>query len=209
MDIFLPFKIVSFLASAGTVFFALRMLSGAKLKALLTISIAFFFLSTILFSDADTIGEWDKHLLFYAGQLFLFFFMTALVKGKTNVGGGLAGFVLPFSFSDTTRDFFGYITEQGVQHLITIPFAVIAVTTISSRLIVAEAPDTKPAIRFFFLALFSFAMIHTAEFFIESQGFFPFLDGTGVEMMEFLFYYLALLSLSAGLKEMSRGGVYK
>src|SRR3989344_3293048 len=144
MDIFLLLKIISFLASAGTVFFALRVLSGAKLKMLFAVSIAFFFLSTVLFSQDTAANEWEKHFLFYAGQLFLFFFMTALVKEKTSAGAKFAGLALPFSFSDTTRDFFGYITEQGIQHIIAIPFVIIVATTISARLIVAEAPKTKP-----------------------------------------------------------------
>ena len=208
MDIFLVLKIISFLASAGTIYFAVRVLPGAKLKILFTASIAFFFLSTVLYFEEGVVGEWEKHAPFFIGQLFLYFFLTALVKEKISTGNKFAGLVVPFSVSDTTRDFFIYSTEQGVQHIIVLPLALIVATTISARLIGAEKPAMKPAMRYFFLALFSLVMIHVSEFLIESQGLLPFLDGMGIEMMEFLFFYLALFALSAGLKEISRARGY-
>lgn len=165
----------------------------------------FFFLSTILFFPEGKINDWLKHIPFYIGQ-FLFYLWLESIFGKTNsqsqsqtkvvaqaatlpAAGGLA-------------EWLNFLTDQGLQHIITLPFSILIIAIIKVRFDYIPT-HLKSTLNILILAVLSLTMIHVGEFVVESQAWLPFLESS-IEVIEFLWYYLALGLFAFGVKKLAQ-----
>lgn len=207
MDNLLIFKIISLLLSILVILYSLRTISKTKVRILFIIMIASFFLSTILFFPEGRINDWMKHLPFYVGQLFFYFFLSSLLSEYTPPNNSVPS---PKPIVPTTQiaasfigsgidEWFNFLTDQGLQHFLAVPLFLLVMMNIQIHF-----PSIKDAIFRRILTIFLIAgtcltMIHLGEFIVEAQDWMPFLEGNPIEIIEFIWYYSAVILFIFGL----------
>jgi hypothetical protein len=196
------YKVISFVLTFVVALWGIKKLGPGKGRIIFSFMLGSFFLSAMLFFPEGRINDWLKHIPFYFGQL-LFYFWLENIFGKTSrtQAGGLAqAVVVP-----TTGGFiewFNYLTDQGLQHILTLPFLILIVAVIKVRFGYIQS-NLKTTLNILLLAATALTMIHVGEFVVESQNWLPFLV-EWIEQIEFLWYYLALGLFALGVKRLSQ-----
>ncbi len=205
MDSLLIFKIISFLATLAVAVWSTPKLAKTKVKVVFVAMLISFFLSTILFFPEGRINDWLKHIPFYFGQFLLYLFLVNIIeayspiekKPQSSPQPRLA--VLPVGFVN----WFNFLTDQGLQHVITLPLFFLIVTVVRIQYLYIESPAFKTVLNLFMAAGGALVMIHIGEFVVESQGWLPFLEEL-IEIIEFLWYYLALILIGLGVSKLTK-----
>ncbi len=197
------YKVISFVLTLAVALWGIKKLGSGKGRIIFSLMLGSFFLSTILFFPEGRINDWLKHIPFYFGQL-LFYLWLENIFGKTSrtQAGGLAQAVAV----PTTGGFiewFNYLTDQGLQHIITLPFLILIVAAVRVRFGYIASSHLKTTLNIILLAAASLTMIHVGEFVVESQAWLPFLESS-IEVIEFLWYYLALGLFAISVKRLSQ-----
>ncbi len=164
-----------------------------------------FFLSTMFFFPEGRINDWLKHIPFFIGQ-FLFYLWLESIFGKSaqnqSQTQGMAQVVaLPATGSFT--EWFNFLTDHGIQHIIALPFYMLIMAAISVRFSYIQSTPFRSTLNLLMLAALSLTMIHIGEFVVESQNWLPFLIDW-IERIEFLLYYLALGLFALGIKKLAQ-----
>lgn len=229
MDILLILKIVAFLLTFSLIIFGWLKLQDKKLKLFFTAILVFFFLSIIFFFPLSHESlEWYKHLLFYIGQIFFYLFSRRVIAmnfsfQEKNASKPISEKLDEFlpssskifcvtasaasngSAASTTAlsQWFGFLIDQGLLHVLTMPLFLLTTVFIRVRYIYFESEILKHILNFFMLAAGTFVMIHVSEFIVESQKLIPVIDPFGefIEMVEFFWFYLGLLFFSIGIRK--------
>lgn len=206
------FKSVNALLVAGLIAVGLRKLRSRAQKITFTAMLLFFLSSTLFFSEEGLANDWTKHSLFYIGQLFFYFFLSNLIKSyfkneeikedsaRRGAGHAVAPAVIavPLSFTD----WFSFLTQQGLQHILTVPIFLLIVTIVRIQYLSIESKHFKQALNLFLWAALALLLIHIGEFMIESQELIPSLAEKS-EFIEFLWFYLGMLLFYMGMKKLS------
>ncbi len=214
-DGILFFKLVGVLLLTGLVVTGLRKLHSRAQKIAFTLMALFFLASTFFFGEEGAFNEWAKHILFFAGQLFFYLFVYYLIRfhvaeqeNKRDFdrptappGAFVAGAVLPIQSG--LGEWFSFLTEQGLQHILTVPILLLTVAVVRVQYLVLESKAFKSALNIFLWASASFVAIHVGEFMVESQNIIPSLTDT-IEYIELLFFYIGILLLFLGIKKLRK-----
>lgn len=198
-------KIISFIFTLTLVIWGTPKLTKSKVKGIFVVMLGSFFLSTVLFFPEGRINDWLKHIPFYFGQFFLYLFLANIIeayspiskKPQSSPQPQLA--LIPGGFSN----WFNFLTDQGLQHLITLPFLFLIVTVIRIQYLYIESAAFKSALNLFMLAGTALVMIHMGEFVVENHGWLPFLE-EAIEVIEFLWYYLGLILIGFAVSKLTK-----
>ncbi|MEK7519723.1 MAG: hypothetical protein AAB581_00550 [Patescibacteria group bacterium] len=218
--LFTVLKIVNFILTAVVVVWGWRMFPDMRLRMQFGLMFLFFFLSTILFGEEGGRNEWTRHTLFYAGEIFFYLFLVNLIKRyyredkplgsgfvtTTGTYAAAAGGPALVSGSDGiswVTGMYEFLTEQGLQHLLTLPLIIIIIYSIDVRW-TNMSKTLRGVVNPFVIAVIGLVAAHVFEFIIESQGFLPILDGEPVEYIEFGCYYFGLIFFAAGMYRLKR-----
>lgn len=202
MDFFI-LKIVSGILSLGVVTFAWNRLSGND-RVFFILMIGFFFVSTVYFFSGGVINEWLKHLPFFTGQIFLYFFISSLIKTWQKAPAPsvtlTAGFVVP--------TWFALLTKQGLQHILVLPLFLLFWGAISIK---GSQLDSKlrSQLNAWLLGGFFLVLIHIGHFVVEAQEWVPFLNGRPIDIIEFFWYYLAMVTFAIALNKNKKHATIK
>jgi hypothetical protein len=191
----------------GAATYVFRLPFPYRMKVFLSVSLVFFLSSMLFFGGEGALWEWVKHVFFYAGQIFFYFFIRDTIRAhlktkNTDLPHLRAGFALPVFFQDWKK-LAVYVTEQGIQHFLAVPiyFAVSSIIYAQKSLIASS--NVRKTLRFFEFAMLSFVMIHVGEFFVETHGLFPVLEGDPIEGVEFFWYFLSMFLIIFGVKRLA------
>lgn len=238
MDIFLIFKIISFLFVLWLVIFSWNKIADKKAKRFFAIMMFFSLFSTVFyFPDGnlktilgeETIG-WIKHILFYASQLYFYFFILRLIKIyaikfskkiKTNIveevnsmlsrGSAFAVFTLAIGLDGVNiaskndvgfSNYFNFLYDNGIDHVIALPFLFLIICAIRVKYLYIESKIFKYVLNLFMLAAMAFTLVHVSEFVIEGQKLLPvYYQGEFMAMIEFIWFYLGLFLFSLAIRK--------
>ena len=174
------------------------------MRIIFILMLIFFFLSTMLFFPEGRINDWLKHIPFYIGQ-FLFYLWLESIFGKVSQSQSQTKEVAAAAALPATGglvDWFNFLTDQGLQHIITLPFSILIIAIIRVRFTYIST-HLKSTLNILILAAISLTMIHVGEFVVESQAWLPFLE-EWIEIIEFLWYYLGLGLFAFGVKKLAQ-----
>ena len=227
-NLFIILKFFNVILVAGLIIVSLYKLQSRPQKITFTMMLLFFLLSTLFFNHTGALNDWLKHILFYIGQFFFYLFLYYLIRfyfrkkeqkessqhehadaTQTPAAGDEARIKQPSipstmaaGFGISTIDWFAFLTEQGLQHILVLPIFFLIVIIVRVQYLSIESAHFKQALNLFLWAGLNLMMIHTGEFFIENQNFIPFLTDK-IETIEFLLFYLGILFLNLGMKKLS------
>ena len=215
--LFIVLKTVGFLLTLGICIWGWKTLGNKRMRMLFCAMLASFLLSAVLFSNDNVLGTWLKHALFYIGQFFFYLFMVALITDHnkssgdafetsapknpfTNGGRGALTAAGMTSMTDSgTGYWIDFITDQGMQHMLTLPLLLFVIMAIEIRYIFVTSKAFRSVVNAFMLAAAALMTVHLMEFIVESQGLMPFLEGDPIEILEFGWYYLGLFFFARGI----------
>lgn len=201
MDILDLLKIVSLVVTLLLIVYGFIRLPTTKTRLSFTLMNGFFLFSALLFWPEGVVSEWLKHIPFYIGQFWLYLFLhyltqtlahdskkiiTILDKKLERVAHGV------MMANAGGNSWFTLITEQGLQHILTVPLmcAITALTVL--RLGDIAASMVRRSIVVFLISGAAFMMIHFGEFVVEAQGWLPILEGEPIEIIEFVWYFTGM-----------------
>ena len=216
MDILLIFKAISFLLVVGLIVFGWGKIKDIRTKQIFITMMFLFLLSAVLFFPHGYLKlifgnealDWLKHILFYVGQLFFYFFIARIIrlnaisfskKIKTNIveevntmlfsGAAFIVFSIVVGFggvnivSDTDNislsHWLKFLYDNGIVHILVLPFLFLIISAIKIKYLYIESKVFKSALNLFILAAAFFTMIHISEFLIENQKLLPINDPKG------------------------------
>lgn len=212
MDILILCKLLSLLFSCTLIMYSLKTILDKKARTFFILMILSFFSSTILFFPEGRINDWIKHVPFFIGQLFLYYFLSSLLTKYTHAETApstprptVPASGAPFSVGAlaATDDWFNFLTDQGLQHFLAVPLFFVIVTNIRLHYPQIRSALFRSILNLSLLAGASLTMIHLGEFIVESQHLLSFLEGDPIEIIEFLWYYAACVLFFIMLKKMS------
>lgn len=212
MDIFIILKIISFLLTIGVSLWGWYKLPNKKIKIFFLLTLGCFFLSTVLFFPEGNINDWLKHIPFYVGQFLFYLFIKGVInfylnqekKSSSLVSSSILPQVVIVNVASDQLEFthwFDFLTEQGLQHIITLPFLFLIISVIRVRYIYIQSKAFIAVLNFFMFAATLLTLIHVGEFVVESQQWLPFLENS-IEYVEFILFYLALLFLWLAIQKL-------
>lgn len=218
MDPIVTLKLFNIILVVFLILCAHKSLKKLKHKVYFDIMLICYLTSTILFFLEGTRNEWLKHLPFYTGQIFFYLFLSALLAKKYRFEKTLKTRVslLPLFFivannppkdiqthADITNGWLEFVTTQGLQHMLTLPFFVLIASTV--RVYSREIPrKLRPIGNYFLLAGLALTMIHIGEFLVESHGLFPKLNGDPIEVIEIGWFWVASGLLFVALNKLKK-----
>lgn len=215
MDIIILLKFISGILTFLLLFFSWRLTIDKKAKVLFSLMLLFFLLSVILFFPEGYISDWLKHIPFFIGQLLFCIFLWHCInhfmidKDQSPAQGSVAQYVAGLGagsykiVEDTSSDWFGFITQQGVQHIIALPFLFLIISLIRVQYNFISSHQNKSILNMFLAAGVCLTIIHIGEFVVESQNWIPALEGETIEIIEFMWYYSALFLFFFALKRLN------
>lgn len=198
------YKVISFVLTLAVALWGIKKLEPGKGRILFSIMLTFFFLSTILFFPEGRINDWNKHIPFYIGQLLFYFWIESIFDKPTQSQSQTKTVAAAAAIPATGGfvEWFNFLTDQGLQHVITLPFLILIIAIIRVRF--AYIPThLKSTLNILIVAALSLTIIHVGEFVVESQNWLPFLE-EWIEIIEFLWYYLALGLFAIGVKRLAK-----
>lgn len=198
------YKVISFVLTFAVTVWGIKNLGAGKSRIIFSLMLIFFFLSTILFFPEGRINDWNKHIPFYIGQL-LFYFWVASIFGKSSQGQSETKTMVAAALPATGGflEWFNFLTDQGLQHVITLPFLILIIAIIRVRFAYIQTAYLRSTLNILIAAALCLTMIHVGEFVVESQNWLPFLV-EWIEIIEFLWYYLALGLFAIGVKRLAK-----
>lgn len=198
------YKVISFVLTFAVTLWGIKKLVKGKIRINFILMLIFFFLSTMLFFPEGRVNDWLKHIPFYIGQ-FLFYLWLESIFGNPSQSQSQTKTIVAAAALPATGgfvDWFNFLTDQGLQHVITLPFSILIIAIVRVRF--AYIPThLKSTLNILVLAALSLTMIHVGEFVVESQAWLPFLE-EWIEIIEFLWYYLALGFFAFGVKKLAQ-----
>lgn len=215
--LFVILKTINFLFTLAICLWSWKKLGNKRVRLLFCFMLAFFFLSTVLFGADSLSDTWLKHILFYIGQFFFYLFVVALIAGYdkssndafdvstaknpfTGDGRGALAVAGMTSMTDSgVGDWIDFITDQGIQHMLTLPLLLLIITTVEIRYVFVTSKAFRSVLNTFMFAAAALMTIHLMEFIVESQKLIPFLDGDLNEVLEFIWYYFGLFFFVRGI----------
>lgn len=233
MDLFLASNLFVILKSLNTILVAwlivvgMRKLQSRPQKITFTAMLLFFLSSTLLFNENEigALHDWLKHVLFFIGQFFFFLFLYYITRfyfrkkeqeefsqqertGAPQTPPPSAPSAMAAGFGINAIDWFAFVTEQGLQHILVLPIFFLIVIIIRVQYLSIESRHFRQSLNLFLWAGLSFMMIHTMEFIIENQNLIPLLTDK-IELIEFLLFYLGMFFLSLGMKKLSNPTIHQ
>lgn len=203
-DLFI-YKVISFILTFAVTLWGIKKLRAGKGRIIFSLMLIFFFLSTILFFPEGKINDWIKHVPFYIGQILFYFWLESIFnqpsQGQSQTKTMAQAGVL--SAAGGFTEWFNFLTDQGLQHVITLPFTILIIAIMKVRFAYIESSHLRFTLNIFILAVLSLTMIHVGEFVVESQNWLPFLE-EWIEIIEFLWYYLGLGLFAIGVKRLAK-----
>lgn len=214
-------RVLDGLISLGLMYYAYR-LFGRTPK---TVYFAVFMIGTYLtiagiFDDEAISGTWIRHLIFYASQLFFYFFISNLIAQETS--GNLphnhstsaqpvvmAMFMSSADLNPTSLKGWGvFMTNQGLQHILTAPLFFVIVAKIRMMSMALTSKNAKTAIyllalSFFFVNLGLLISIHIQEFLVESQRLIPLPEDIS-ELMETGWFLAAGIAIFVAFSKIAK-----
>lgn len=182
-----------------------------KVVTLFIAMIVFFFVSTIFYFPEGVLNDWYKHIPFYAGQILFYFFIQEVIQhyGNSKVPSRenwyhIVAAGAPVTVSHEFVDWFTFVTLEGLQHIITLPLYILIVVFARLHFGSIKSDSLKHVLNICILAGFFLTIIHVGEFIVEAQGLLLFLDGNPIEIIEFLWYYVALLLFGLSIHTLSK-----
>lgn len=198
----LAYQFLEAAASAMAAGYGWRVLRDARTRLFFFLMILCFFLSRLTFVEDELVKEWAKHLPFYVGQVFCYLFLLRLAyppdSGNDNTENGTmtaagtairATIVIPWNW-------IAYATEQGLEHILTLPLMLLIVAGIRAHFpFIAAHPRRQLVITGFLWAMLPLTMIHMGEFAVESQRWIPQLEPI-IEQLETVLYLSAMSTIA-------------
>ncbi len=197
------YKVISFILTVAVIVWGVKKLEAGRGRTIFCAMLIFFFLSTMLFFPEGRVNDWLKHLPFFIGQL-LFYFWLVSIFGKSSqpkTKGTAHAVAVPATGGFT--EWFNYLTDQGLQHIIALPFLILIIAVVRVRYAYIQSSYLKSTLNLLLLAAGFLTMIHVGEFVVESQGWLPFLE-KWIEQIEFVLYYLAIGLFAIGIKRLAK-----
>lgn len=192
MDILDILKIISVVYTLVVIWYGWSRISDHKTKVLFGAMLVCFLLSAVLFFPEGAMSEWAKHSLFYLGQVLFYFFLNRLIAKRITTPARPTSALPTLAAAGAPVEWFTFITDLGLQHIITLPFLFLIITFIRIQYSFVSSSAIKPMLNIFMLAGFFLTMIHVGEFVVESLGLFPMLEGNPIEITEFFWFYMAM-----------------
>ncbi len=153
---------------------------------------------------------WMKHFFFYTGQVAYYVYLTYLIdlydpstSDKETAPKLTMNPVALLSFS-SVKSWFSYLTDQGLQHFLTLPFLFLIISIIRTRYPYISDGKLKKALIFCLAAGAVLVMIHVGEFVVESQKWLPMFEGDPIEISEFCWFLLSLLFFGLSLMSLPK-----
>lgn len=209
------FKIVNAILIAGLIVIGLRKLQSRPQKITFTIMLLFFLFSTLFFNEKGGLNDWLKHVLFFIGQFFFYLFLSYIIRlyfkkeeQKESSQHERADMphipppAMTAGFGISTTNWFAFLTEQGLQHILVVPIFFLIVIVVRVQYLSIESAHFKKVLDLFLYAATSLLMIHVGEFLVENQKLISSLTDK-IELIEFLLFYLGMLFFYLGMKKLS------
>lgn len=221
MDLGNILKILRVIVSLILIFWLWSKIPNTKVKSKLVGVISIFTASLVIFSGEGLIYEWSWHVCFYSAQVIFYFFIVELINSfhvreesenqHPNIepanmiilGMSMAKGMETAKNPVGLRDWFAFLTDQGLQHIITIPLFFLIITLIKIQRAYIQTPQYRSILNIFLVGEAMLVMIHVGEFLIESQKLIPQLNGYPNEILEFVWFIMAILSFALGVKKLS------
>lgn len=205
MDLLLAgLKQLNVVLATTLVVYAWTILPRRNQRLLFLFMLLAFTISTVLFFPEGEVNEWVKHAPFYIGQVLFFAFVFSLNMSRDDkklmAKKGKTASTMPALFFAATQ---GVQTSNtsGTEHILVAPLFLLIGASLIVKLVVTKQRYMRQAILFFLLAGTLLTMIHVTEFYIESKGYIPLLQGEPVEVVELLWFYGACAFFMLGLRK--------
>lgn len=208
MEILILLEGVGFVLSFWVIILSFRKIKDPSIRTLFVIMLALFILSTALSFSQGRLNDWIRHIPFYGGQLVLFLLVKELIIEYGNKKNNSSQQVVPALFLGGSSyfgigDFISYLTDQGIQDILTLPLTILVGMYVWVRYPYIENASLKKALLFFVSGGSLLTLIYVLEFFIDAQNIMPFLVGFPLTISGFALYYLALFCFGMGVGKLS------
>ncbi len=168
-----------------------------------------FMLPMILNFSESVADTWTRHLIFYLAQIISYYFLDNFISNeeggdKANIKPNQTLMVVPFIFKAETplAKWFEYLTDQGIEHFLTLPLLFWTVTMVRIKSVYLTNTNVKKFIYWTVTATTALTVAHMGEFLIESQKFFPVFEGETFEIIEHGLYIVGLFCFWFGLTKL-------
>ena len=209
MDIFLAgLKQLNVVVGSVLVVYAWSVLVKPVQRLLFLTMMLFFTVSTVLFFPQGEVNEWLKHAPFYIGQVLFLLLMYVLdfsqsATGQKRAEASLKSIGVTAIGVGATEPSAATARDSGLQHILVVPLFIVLGFTLLIKMTRSHSKQACLVIGCFLLASASLTMIHIFEYFVESKDYVPFLQGSGVEMVELFWFYLSCVLFWLALKRYS------
>lgn len=202
MEVLLVLEGIGFVLSFLVVLWSFRKVKNQTIRMLVIIMLALFVLSSALSFSSAQLNDWIAHVPFYGGQLVLFLLVKELISEygrKREAASWIIGGGAYFG----VNDWISYLTDQGIQDILTLPLTILAVVYVGVRFQYIENKSLKKALVFFLLGASSLTMVYVINFFVEAQGVLPFLSGLPIQIIGFVLFYISLFLFALGIGKLA------
>ena len=209
MDIFLAgLKQLNVVVGSVLVVYAWSVLVKPVHRLLFLMMMLFFTVSTVLFFPQGEVNEWLKHAPFYIGQVLFLLLMHVLdfsqpATVQKRAGTSLKSVKVIAIGVGVAEPSVVTARDSGLQHILVVPLFVVLGFTLLMKMARSHSKPARLVIGYFLMASASLTMIHVFEYFVESKDYVPFLQGSGVEMVELFWFYLSCVLFWLALKRYS------
>lgn len=169
-----------------------------------------FVLSTLgLLYPENEVGNWLRHIPFYMGQIVFYFFLRRIITVYENVGGESEDSLAPpkeFTHQIVgTWGWASFLTQQGLQHILTVPLFFLVLTTVQIYKGIVRSPYLKSCLHLLLIASCFLTMIHIQEFVVHSQHWITFIHHEVLQYLELFWFGSALLSMYFAIDILGKG----
>lgn len=184
-----------------------------KMRLFFLLTIIFFFLSRIIHFEQELLHEWARHIPFYVGQISCYLFLIRIIslskhtkKAQPSSPATPPGISTPSSYigliagSSPFSYWFEHATEQGFQHILTLPLMLLVIGGIQAHFPFITSSGWKKVINGFLLAMLPLTLIHMGEFIIESQQWLPW--ESIIEPIETVLYVSAMITFIIAIRNL-------
>lgn len=208
MEILILLEGIGFILSFWVIILSFRKIKDPSIRTLFVIMLGLFILSTALSFSQGRLNDWIRHIPFFGGQLVLFLLVKELIYEYADKKNNSLKQVVPSLFLGGSSyfgidDFISYLTDQGIQDILTLPLTILVGMYVWVRYPYIQNAALKKALLFFVGGASLLTLIYVLEFFIDAQNLVPFLADFPLKLSGFVLYYLALFCFGMGVGKLS------
>ncbi|OGL66605.1 hypothetical protein A2856_02905 [Candidatus Uhrbacteria bacterium RIFCSPHIGHO2_01_FULL_63_20] len=204
--VFVILKSAEIVAILALVLYARRRLGSRRLTTAFALTLALLFASTAFFGAEQGLlwQEWAKHLVFFASQAAFYAFVRMLIAHRRAMADERrdrpSAAALAPAFA--ARPLLEFVTREGLQHFASLPLFFVILAFVQAEKGVVPAGAFRRSLDLLLSGAFALALVHVAEFLVESQGAFPWLSGEPIEMLEFALVFCGLGLFALALRRL-------